>query len=108
MATALSVVPDAAFAAFGSAATYTPPGGDAVAVTVILRGGSEDAQVLRGRRARAWLADLRSSEVAQPQKAAALAVAACEVLPAGGNFVVADFSVDRPGLVWRLDLEKQA
>ncbi|MGE0155149.1 MAG: hypothetical protein AB7R90_21220 [Reyranellaceae bacterium] len=108
MTTTFAAVPDAAFAAFGAAATYTPPGGDAVAVTVILRGGSEDAQLLRGRRARAWLADIRSSDVAQPQKAATLVVAACEALPAGGTFVVADFSVDRPGLVWRLDLEKQA
>jgi len=107
MTTTFAVVPDAAFAAFGAAATYTPPAGSPVDVTVIVRGGSSESGIGRGRVARAWTADLRSSEVATPVKEATLVIADCEAVPGGGTFTVKDFTVDRPGLVWRLDLAKQ-
>lgn len=107
MAVTFAVAPDAAFRIMGAAAVYTPPAGAPADVTVVLTGGSsESGNLLRGRVARAWLADIRASDVSQPEKNATLVVADCEALPGGGSFVVDDFRADLIGLVWHLDLKK--
>ncbi|MGE0155184.1 MAG: hypothetical protein AB7R90_21395 [Reyranellaceae bacterium] len=106
--TTFAVAPDSAFRLFGAAAVYMPPAGSPVDVTVVVSSPSTEANVLRGRVARAWVADLRRSEVAAPAKGATLVVADCEAVPGGGTFAVEDFRADLLGLVWHLDLKRTA
>lgn len=67
----------AGFRTFGDAATYTPPAGSPVAVTVVRRSATEESAFLStGFRGTAWEADLRASEVAAPVKGAVLVIGA--------------------------------
>jgi len=92
----------AGFDAFGVDATYTPPAGSPVAVTVIVDQPTEDSAIGPGLAVSrpSHTADLRRSEVAAPAAGATLAIGP-------ESFRVRKASLDRAGLVWRLDLEKQ-
>ena len=95
------LVADPLFAVFGEAATYTPPGGSAAAVTVILDRSSEvvqqDRTAVTIEQPRALV---RASEVAAPDHGDTLAVGATtwRVLGPGRP--------DLSGRVFELDLEE--
>lgn len=90
------------FRSFGQAATYTPAGGDAVAVTVIFSRPTEDGGFGEaGFRGRVASAELRLAEVASPAKGDTLEVD-------GTVYVVAAApEIDSLGLVARLALRPQ-
>lgn len=90
---------DAGFGTFGQAATYTPSGGSAVNVTVIMKTPEGN---LAGFHTGAWrpgrVADVRASEVAAPAEG--------DVLEVGGEtFIVRGARADPERLVWTLDLD---
>lgn len=103
---------------FGAAGTYTPPGGDPVAVDVLLwRPDEVDWQPLSSQLASlvspgvrlspaelagARLAELRADQVAQPVKGAVL-------VADGRTWAVREvLSLDGSGRVWRLALGRGA
>lgn len=93
------------FAVFGEVASYTPPGIGAVPVTlkVIRREAPHDTALgYPGTRdAVATLADVRVSDLAQPEERGVLVVGA-------SSYRVRAFDRDSERLVWRLDLEPAA
>lgn len=90
---------DVGFRTFGVAAIYTPSGGLATDVTVILKTPEGN---LSGFDTGAWragrVADVRTSEVASPAEGDALEVG-------GESFTVRGARADAERLVWTLDLD---
>lgn len=100
---------DASFAAFGKAATYTPPGGGTATLCTVLLlkpenlGPHGDATPLAGHK----IIEVRQSEVAQPLGAGSFGPPLVPV--AGRNELAATYSIiDQPrpsdddGLVWTM------
>ncbi len=93
---------DTGFGTFGAPGSYTPSGGPAADVTVILKTPEGN---LSGFDTGAWrpgrVADVRASEVAAPAEG--------DVLEVGGeSFIVRGARADAERLVWTLDLDPQA
>lgn len=93
---------DTGFGTFGVPGSYTPSGGSAVDVTVVLKTPEGN---LSGFDTGAWrpgrVADVRASEVAAPAEG--------DVLEVGGeSFIVRGARADAERLVWTLDLDPQA
>lgn len=108
MAVDFSKASDAGFRRFGVDATYTPDGGSAVSVKVVLTrgeiadGGISRAGVVLSPSAQddALMADLRASEVATPAKGATLTIDGLDYP------VCATPELDSERKVWRLTLGK--
>lgn len=67
----------AAFATFGRAGTYTPPGGTATACRVILAGADAEQQVLGSRFVAGQMTvEVRASEIAAPVQGGVFTVGA--------------------------------
>ena len=86
-------------------ATYTLPGGSPIACRVIVRKPDADAPLgaagfglSPASQAVVLIADVRRSEVAQPARGATLIIGAT-------TYTVERATLDREGLIWRLDLE---
>lgn len=89
----------AGFRTFGEAATYTPPAGEPVAVTVVRRQPSAEVSFgTAGFQGAALEADVRASEVAAPVSGASLVIG-------DQTFVVAAAPrQDAMGRIWTLPL----
>lgn len=93
---------DTGFRTFGRAASYTPSGGSAADVTVIVRTPEGDLSGFSlGARRVGRVADVRASEVAAPAEGDTLTVG-------GESFRVRDATPDAERLVWSLDLDPAA
>lgn len=100
MAIDRSALADACFEEFGEAATYTPSGGAAASVSVIV---SAPDRVIALGSAGAIVpdveVDLRVSEVAAPAKGDAISVR-------GTTYTVATVQLDRGGVINKLGLDE--
>ncbi len=83
------------------AATYTPVSGAAKSVQVVRRTPPQEAGLFETHaKLAAYAADVRLTEVSQPQENDTLAVG-------GDTFKVRAWQFDEERLVWQLDLDKQ-
>lgn len=93
---------DAGFQTFGQAASYTPSGGSAADVTVIVKTPEGDLSGFSlGARRVGRVADVRASEVASPAEGDLLTIG-------GESFTVRGATPDAERLVWSLDLDPAA
>jgi len=97
--TAAARAVNAGFRTFGRSATYTPAGGDPIAVTVIVKTPEGDLSGIGlGARRIGRVADVRSSEVASPAEGDTLTIGE-------ESFIVRGAAPDAERLAWSLDLD---